>query len=124
MPIPDVLVVDDEADIRLIAVLSLSKLAGWTVRAVGSAGEALEAIGHRRPDVILLDARLPDMDGLAVLAELRARAAGVPVVFVTAMSRHEDVQAFLAAGASGVIAKPFDPTVLAAQIQRIVGSFA
>ncbi len=122
-PIREVLLVDDEPDLRDIARISLSTLAGWTVRTAANGREALEALAEHKPDVILLDSMMPDMDGPTAVARFREHGAGdVPVVFVTARTRKEDVQAYLALGARGVIAKPFDPLRLADEVRRIVGS--
>ena len=118
--IDDVLFVDDDPDMHDIVQMGLS-VAGWTVRSVESAKEALHALQERLPDLILLDATLTGLDGLEALEIMRSQGGdGVPVVFLTGRVRHKEVEQYLAAGASGVIAKPFDPTTLADEIERIV----
>jgi CheY-like chemotaxis protein len=85
------------------------------------AGEnAVERAVAVRPDVILLDVNLDGMDGPATLGALRAddRTAAIPVLFLTANSRPADVARLQALGASGVLAKPFDPLALVSQVSR------
>ena len=66
-----ILYVDDEPDIREIAVLSLQRDPSFDVRPCGSGREALEAVKEWRPDLVMLDVVMPDMDGPAILARLR-----------------------------------------------------
>jgi CheY-like chemotaxis protein len=75
-----------------------------------------------RPDLILLDVTMADMDGVAVLTRLRAdkRTAPIPVVFLTARTEPGARQRFMALGAAGVIAKPFDSAKLAAEVRSYV----
>ncbi|MCB9683604.1 MAG: response regulator [Alphaproteobacteria bacterium] len=116
-----VLLVDDEADIRRIAELSLRNLGGHEVVAASSGAEALASVEGISPDVVLMDVTMPDLDGLAVLAEVRRRGLAVPVVFMTARVQPSDRERYLSAGAVGVIEKPFDPMTLHAALRRIVG---
>lgn len=123
MKIEEILLVDDEADIRQVARFALTHLGGWSVREAGGGQEALRAIRERRPDVVLLDVMMPGMDGVQTLGALRVdpQLAGVPVLFMTARVGREDLDSYLQAGAQGVIRKPFDPLSLAGEIQRLVG---
>jgi CheY-like chemotaxis protein len=117
-----VLLVDDEADIRKIASLALSRLGGWEVLQASSGREALGVAAAERPDVILLDVMMPEMDGPATLEALRAAPAtsGIPVVFLTAKIQAPERERIATLGAAGIIAKPFDVMRLAADVQRIV----
>lgn len=117
-----VLLVDDEPDIRMIAVMSLEKLAGWETVSVGSGREALARVESDRPDVILLDVMMPDMDGPTTFTKLREieALADVPVIFLTAKVQKAEVARYLELGASGVIQKPFDPLNLAKEVTKIV----
>jgi CheY-like chemotaxis protein len=74
--------------------------------------------------VILLDMMMPGMDGLETLRRIRTHAqlAAVPVIFMTAKVQKRDLDAYLMAGAAGVIAKPFDPMELPHQIRRLLGA--
>lgn len=120
MHIHKVLLVDDDPDIRRLGELSLSRVGGYDTVVVGSGAEALEAAAEAPPDAIVLDMMMPDMDGMTTLQRLRseARTARIPVVFMTAKVQQDDVEAYLAAGASGVISKPFDPMTLPGQLER------
>jgi two-component system, OmpR family, response regulator len=117
-----VLYVDDEADIREVAALSLELEPSFDVATAGSGAEAIEKAGKWRPDVILLDVMMPGMDGPTTLERLRALAAteSIPIVFVTARTQQQEVETLKSLGAAGVIAKPFDPMSLAQQVRELV----
>jgi CheY-like chemotaxis protein len=117
-----VLLVDDETHSRQTVEASLGLDPFFTVRDCACGAEALTAAVAWRPDLILLDVMMADMDGPTVLARLRAdkRTAPIPVVFLTARAELGARQRFLALGAAGVIAKPFDPITLAAEVRRFV----
>lgn len=119
-----VLLVDDEADIRRIAILSLQTIAGWTVREARSGREALTMLEEQRPDLVLLDVMMPEMDGPTTLANMRGNRCfdGIPVIFLTAKALPSDHAMLQRLGASGVLTKPFDPLLLAAQVDRIMES--
>lgn len=122
MTIRTVLLVDDEPDIRRIGELSLRGVGRLEVLLASSGAEAVELAARAQPDVILLDVMMPGMDGPSTLAALRARpeTAQIPVVFVTAKVQRREVDHYRALGAAGVVAKPFDPMTLAADVRRIV----
>lgn len=119
-----IMLVDDEPDIRTIAELSLSSVGGWKVISAASGAEALTKLGSERPDLVLLDVMMPDMDGPTVLQQLRERkdVGSLPVIFMTAKVQRREVDQYLALGACGVIGKPFDPMQLPDEIRRIVRS--
>ena len=110
-----ILLVEDEDSIRTIAEMSLGMVGGFEVRACASGAAALEAVDAFEPDLMLFDVMMPGMDGPALLAAMRQRqaTAAVPVIFFTARTQREDVEALVALGALEVIAKPFDPMQLA-----------
>jgi len=118
-----VLVVDDEPDVRLIARLVLTA-AGFEVREVASGEEALaELAGERAPDVVLLDLRMPGLDGWAVLRRLRTDPAlgEVPVVVFTAdLSSQAEAPQELRAG-DVLITKPFEADDLLGAVERALG---
>lgn len=117
-----VLYVDDEPDIREIAELALGFDPAFTVATAPSGEVALAMLATRVPDVALLDVMMPGMDGPSLLARMRedARLARVPVIFVTARAQKSELQNFATLDACGVIAKPFDPLTLAAQVRALV----
>ncbi len=108
-----ILYVDDEADIREVAQMALELEPSLEVRACGSGAEALRIVPEWMPDLILLDVMMPEMDGPTTLRALREHGQEAPVVFITARSQASEQQALIAAGALGVISKPFDPMKLA-----------
>jgi len=116
-----VLLAEDEPDVQLIARLSLKK-AGFTVVTVGNGLEVLQRVAEERPDVILLDWMMPDMDGHETCRRLKAEpsTAAIPVVFLTARVQEAEVARAMALGAVGCIAKPFDALALGKQVLELL----
>ncbi|MEO5572881.1 MAG: response regulator [Gammaproteobacteria bacterium] len=116
-----ILMVDDEADIRTVACLSLEALGGFTVQLCDSGSEAAKTAMAFNPDLILLDVMMPGMDGPSTLKTLRAQTetAAIPVIFMTAKVQAQEVDHYKKLGALDVIAKPFDPMTLAANVSQI-----
>jgi two-component system, OmpR family, response regulator len=118
---PRVLLVDDDADIRAIARLSLERIGGWDVVEADGGEAALAAATCDGPfDAVLLDVMMPGLDGPSTLARLRdgRLPETVPVMFLTAKSQRSERERLLALGAAETIAKPFDPASLPAQLAR------
>jgi len=115
-----VLHVDDEPDIREVVDISLSLIPEFEVRACGSGPEAIAAAAEWSPFLILLDVIMPGMDGPTTLSHLREnpQTCDIPVFFMTARAQAREVEQFIALGAQGVIAKPFDPMTLAFQVRK------
>jgi len=118
-----VLLIDDEADIRKIAKLSLEAIGQHETLLAASAQEGIALAASERPDLIILDMMMPGMDGISTLAALRAtpETARIPVIFMTAKVQRSEAEHYKSLGAAGVIAKPFDPMTLPAEIAAIVG---
>ena len=118
-----ILIIDDEADIREVASLSLELVAGWQVTTAGSGAEGLAAAPRERPDAILLDVMMPGMDGPRTFEMLRGskELSGIPVVFLTAKVQAMEQRGLTAIGAAGILAKPFNPLTLAEDLSRILG---
>ncbi len=114
-----VLHVDDEPDIREVVKISLGLDPEMTVKSCERPSDALREAADWQPDVVVMDAVMPVMDGPELLAELRKnlRTATIPVVFMTARAQESEVAHFMALGAAGVIAKPFDPLTLAKSVR-------
>lgn len=119
-----ILYVDDEADIREVAVMALELDRELDVRACASGAEALAVAPGWAPDLILLDVMMPGMDGPTTLTALRERpeTSGTPIVFITARTQAHEVERFLGLGAAGVIGKPFDPMTLARQARAYLSA--
>jgi len=120
-----VLLVDDEEDIRAVASMTLRRLAGWDVVTAASGPEALAAARERADslDAVVLDVMMPGMDGPDTLAALRAEpaTAALPVVFLTAKVQAAEIARLRELGATGVVAKPFDPMRLADELSATLG---
>lgn len=117
-----VLIIDDDADIRFIAGLSLGRVGGMEVIEASGGIEGVLKAQEESPDVILLDMMMPTMDGSETLAALRAQpaTAGTPVIFLTAKAIGAEVERMMALGAAGVLIKPFDPRTLSADVRALL----
>jgi two-component system phosphate regulon response regulator PhoB len=116
-----VLVVEDEPDILAVLAYQLAQ-AGHSVRTALSGGDALRLVEIDPPDLIVLDLRLPEMDGLEVLRTLRAReeSRGIPILVLTALSGEEHRVRGLELGADDYVAKPFNPRELLLRIEGLL----
>ena len=117
---PSILVVDDDADIRLLLRLELSN-EGYQISEAANGEEALDAIDHDRPDLVVLDMMMPVLDGWGVLDALDP-ATSPPIVVITALATDGDrhVTDALERGALDVIAKPFDPGWLVRLVNAVL----
>lgn len=117
-----VLIIDDEDDIRSVAALSLGILGGIEVVEAESGMDGITKAASEKPDVILLDMMMPEMDGVATLLQLRGRqdTNTIPVIFLTARAMTSEVERLKQMGAKGILTKPFDPTSLATQVKAIL----
>lgn len=116
-----ILCVEDEPDIQAVARMALELVGGFQVLVCGSGEQALSEAQAFAPDLILLDVMMPGMDGPGTLQALRALpdVATVPVAFMTAKVQPDEVAHYRSLGALDVIAKPFDPMTLSAQVRAI-----
>jgi two-component system, OmpR family, response regulator len=126
MRIEQVLLVDDDASIRKVAEISLSKVGNWRVFLAESGAQALDVVSREKPDVILLDVMMPGMDGPTTLKCLRESESldGTPIIFMTAKVQKHEIESYYNLGAAGVISKPFDPMSLPSEIRSIVAGLA
>ena len=116
-----VMLAEDDPDIRLVSRLAL-KRAGYRVTAAENGQELLEKIAEERPDVVLLDYMMPEMDGAEVCKRLKADPAlrDIPVVFLSAKSQGFQLEEARRLGAIGYIGKPYNALTLGAQLQAIL----
>lgn len=117
-PAPVVLLVEDDAGIRRFVRAALES-EGCTVHEAASCERGRIELASRRPDLLVLDLGLPDGDGMAVLAELRAWS-GMPVLVLSARSDEADKVAALDAGADDYLAKPFGVGELLARVRALL----
>jgi CheY-like chemotaxis protein len=115
------LLVEDDPDIQLVARAAL-KRSGFTVTTASNGPAALEQLRTTRPDAILLDWMMPEMDGPEVCRRLKAdpATADIPVIFLTARSQQSEIARGLSLGAVGYIVKPFDALALGAQVREML----
>ncbi|MEQ1785417.1 MAG: response regulator [Acidimicrobiales bacterium] len=115
-----ILIVDDDADIRLLLRLELSA-EGHQILEAGDGAEALAKMESERPDLVLLDMMMPVLDGWGVLQRLDPTSAP-PIVVITALASDADrhVVQVLERGALDVIAKPFDPGWLVRLVDAVL----
>jgi CheY-like chemotaxis protein len=114
------LIIDDDLDLLLLVRRTLEFTAGWDVHTASTGAAGLELARTIRPDAILVDVMMPEMDGYEVSRRLKAdqQTAGIPVVLLTAR-REMDSARVSAAGVAGVVYKPFQPAQLAQQIRGL-----
>jgi two-component system OmpR family response regulator len=114
-----VLVVDDEENIAELLRMAL-RYEGWEVSVAHTGRQAVQAARDSRPDAVVLDMMLPDLDGLSVLPQLRAHAPDVPVLFLTARDSVEDRVAGLTAGGDDYVTKPFSLEEVVARLRGLM----
>ena len=113
------LVVDDEPSIRELLNASL-RFAGFEVTVAADGAEALRQAELIRPDLIVLDVMLPDMDGFAVTRKLRERGREIPVLFLTARDETSDKVTGLTVGGDDYVTKPFSLEEVVARIRAVL----
>src|SRR5947209_7550448 len=113
------LVVEDEPNILELLSASL-RYAGFDVVTAAAGTEAVQAAQRHRPDLIVLDVMLPDMDGFDVIRRLRGGGARIPVVFLTARDATEDKIRGLTLGGDDYVTKPFSLEEVIARIRAVL----
>ena len=118
-----ILIIDDEDDIREVATLALETAGDFDVTTANGGRAGVEAARNRRPDLILLDVMMPELDGPSTVQELQQgeTTRSIPVIFLTAKVQSADRRRLADLGALGILAKPFDPMRLAGDIVALAG---
>src|SRR4051794_7680181 len=114
-----VLVVDDEQTLADLLAMAL-RYEGWDVRSAATGTAAVRAAREFKPDAVVLDMMLPDMDGLEVLRRLRGDHVDIPVLFLTARDAVEDPVAGLTAGGDDYVTKPFSLEEVVARVRGLI----
>lgn len=119
-----VLHIEDQPGIRTILRLALQATGQFKVDGAATGAEGLTLAHDVKPDVILLDYTLPDLSGDQILEKLRANevTAPIPVIMLTALTDHFDVQRRRSLGVLDVIVKPFSPRAIGGQIRDLVAA--
>ncbi len=120
-PLNRILFVEDDPDIQEVARMALELVGGFFVATASSGQEAIAMLDIVKPQLILLDVMMPEMDGPTTLQKIREIPAwaDTPIVFLTARIQEQDRLEYQEMGATGFIAKPFDPMTLADNIKKI-----
>jgi two-component system OmpR family response regulator len=114
-----VLVVDDEPNIVDVISMAL-RFEGFSVDSAGSGADAIASVAASKPQVMVLDVMLPDIDGFEVARRLAGARAGVPILFLTARDGTEDIVRGLTLGGDDYMTKPFSLEELVARIRTIL----
>ena len=120
---PRVLAVDDEPNILRLIQINLERQ-GYEVETAQNGAMALEKIRESRPDLLVSDVMMPEMDGFELLANIRRDPTlmDLPVIMLTAKAQDADVMAGYRTGADMYLTKPFNPAELIAFAKRILSS--
>jgi DNA-binding response OmpR family regulator len=116
-----ILLVDDDPLLRTLVEHKL-RLRGFQVISAESGEEGLKQASAKRPDLIVLDAMLPELDGFEVLQRLKEDAAtqAIPVIMLTARKQETDIVSALSKGARDYLVKPFSPEELVVRIRNLL----
>ena len=117
-----ILIAEDERDIRDLITFTL-RFAGHEVIATSNGEEAFQTANKEIPDLILLDVRMPRMNGYEACANIKANQAteNIPIIFLSAKGQENEVKTGIEAGAEEYILKPFSPDQLTERITQVLG---
>ena len=118
-----ILIIDDNEDNRTIVKLAIETNSDWKVFTAPNAIEGIVRAELERPDAILLDLAMPDLDGLTVCEVLKSNlfTSTIPIIFMTAITQEKTLMHLKDTLAQGIILKPFDALNLRSLISRICG---
>lgn len=118
---PNVLIVEDEKDIADLVLFHVVR-EGCAARIAQSGRMALAEVARSRPDLVILDIMLPDLDGLEVCRKLKrdGETRAIPILMVSARGEEADIVAGLELGAEDYVTKPFSPKVLLARVKAVL----
>lgn len=122
----NILIIDDEEDVKEIAQMGLEMAANWNVITASSGREGMELAELKKPEVILLDLMMPEWDGKETLKQLKAnnKTSNIPVILMTAKTQSAIAPELNNLDLIGIITKPFRPLELPKQITNILDSEA
>ncbi|MGI9953490.1 response regulator [Moorellaceae bacterium AZ2] len=116
---PKLLVVDDEAGVRLLLEL-LFREEGFQVAVAANGLQAIQQVKIFQPDVVVMDVKMPVMDGLEALPRIKASSPHTKVIIMTAYLEAANVKQLWERGASGFLVKPFDLEEIKAEVRRVL----
>lgn len=115
-----ILLVDDSRTIRNIQKRTLEQLGYTEVLEAGDGVEALSVIGKVRPDLMIVDWNMPNMDGITLVRKVRESDRALPIIMCTTEAEKKRVIEAIQAGVNNYIVKPFTPQSLAEKIQQTI----
>jgi len=118
--VKDLLIIDDDEDIRVIVKVILESTGHYSVREAASARAGIAALYQESPDILLLDYLLPETSGLDLLKKMESTLHQTDVVVLTARQDPALEAEFIASGARGVLYKPFDPDLLITGLEELL----
>lgn len=118
-----IVVADDEPDVLFMTAFSLRTVGGFEVVEARNGLEAVEKAQQVHPDLIVLDIKMPRMNGYEACRKLKEipELRDVPVIFLSAKGQRQEIEEGLSAGAADYILKPFAPEELIAKVQALLG---
>lgn len=114
-----ILIVDDQKGVRRL-LEELFKKEGWQVRVAGDGLEAIDMVEEKVPDLVLMDVKMPNMNGLEATHAIIARNPAIPIIMMTAYGEIEVVRQALEAGVKRCISKPFDIVTLRDMVHELM----
>lgn len=116
-----ILYAEDEHDIQTIVEISCWSTSNYEIKICDNGKLLLDCVEDYSPDLILLDAMMPEMDGISTLRNLQLdeKTKNIPVIFITAKAQTHELQLFNESGVIGVITKPFNPMQLFSDIKEL-----
>lgn len=118
----DVLIVDDHEAMRLLLRKVLERAGAERVRDAGDGAAGLAALADSAASLILVDHRMPDMDGTAFIARVKQSGAAAKIIMITGHAEPRYAEAARAAGADDVLTKPISPSALVRAIERVMSA--
>lgn len=117
--------IEDEPDIRAVAEIALSQVAGFEIKICENGYDGIDLIHSFNPQLVLLDVMMPNMDGPQILKKIHdmPEFQNTPVIFITAKAQTEEIDKLKKLGALDVITKPFNPMTLGNDIRIIWQSY-
>ena len=118
---PLIMIVDDDRSMRLLLNMAMEE-EGYRVAEAKNGEQCLAKYAHYKPNLILLDAMMPDIDGFTCCQTIRRLPGGdrVPILMITALDDRESIEQALSAGATEYITKPIQWALLSEQVQRLL----
>jgi two-component system alkaline phosphatase synthesis response regulator PhoP len=117
-----ILLIDDNDDLGFLVSTCLEEFGSWKVSIANGAETGLNLAKREKPDIILLDVMMPEMNGITLFGLLQSepKTQAIPVIFMTAKVQNSDLELYHSLGVKGVITKPFDPLTLVEQITEML----